>query len=137
MPGMDWNEVEKRLLREAEEQAAYDRIQEIANDDVRGILEMTPDQLKVELIKEFGADKVNSPEWNAAMADYHRAIKAAKGGFFSSPDPDKARKIIKSSNTLDRINDKKKSWWDCGVIVIAGLFVTLTGAIYGLAQILA
>lgn len=135
MPGMDWDEVEKRLKREAEEAQAFERIQEIANDDVRGILEMTPDQLRLELIKEFGADKVDSPEFKTAMEDYRKAIKAAKGNFFNSPDPTKARKIIKSNDNLDRINDKTKSWWDCGVLVITGLFVTLTGAIYGLTEV--
>lgn len=137
MPGMDWDEVEKRMRQEADDeeaQKAADRLSEIIADDVKGILSMSEAQLRQELIKDFGL-RANSPEFLGALEDYRKAIKAAEGGLFSSPDLEKARKIIKGNQHLDNVNDKKKSWWDCGVIVITGLFVTLTGAIYGAVEL--
>lgn len=136
MPGMDWEEIEKRLKREAEEEearGAADRLSEIIADDIKGILSMSEDQLRAELIRDFGI-KANSAEFNEALSDYRKAIQAAKGGLFSTPDIEKARKIIKKNETLDKVNDKTKSWWDCTTVIIAIMFA-LTGVGYGISQI--
>lgn len=130
--GMDWDAIERRLLEEALEEEKG-RMPELIEDDIKGILNMTGNQLKEELKSLGYAD--GSPEFLTAMADYHRSVKAAEGSsWFSAKDPEKARAIIKDNKVLNKINDKKKKgFFDCFTVIVAFLVVTI-GGMYAIAE---
>lgn len=141
------DEVRKRLMREAAEEAlaqAADADPAVAkwlDDDLdqgfQEILGMSPDKLQAELSRAI--PDISKEDIRAAQEALADARKAAKGGFFSSPNPQEAERILMGVRGIREVKKAKenKSCFLFALVLLSGGLVTLAGLVYGAVEAIA
>lgn len=87
-------------------------------------------------------ENLSDEEALQALKALNDAQKAKQGGFFTSPNPEKAKNIIKKNrkaiqNTINA-GKKKKGWFSCAVLtvpLVGGLVAILYGMYEGVSAI--
>jgi hypothetical protein len=142
----DPEEVRKRLMREAAEEAlaeAADADPAVAkwlDDDfaegMTEILGMSPGALQKELGKSIPG--ITDDEIKQAMRDAKAAQEAMKGkGFLGKPDPELAARILSKSKGLKKLAKAKKGCAVVGLLLLVIGSSSLTAAIYGAIEAIA
>lgn len=145
MAKQDPDEVEKRLRREAAEQAleeAAERDPGVAkwlDDDLeRGFEEILGMNSK-DLQKALSAsiEGLTSAELDQALEDARRARKALEGGWFSKGDRKRAEKILMSNGKIKELGKKRgeKSCFIAGLLLVAFFGSAFAGVIWGAVEI--
>lgn len=147
MAKQDNEEVRKRLLREAAEEALREAaekdpgVAQWLDDDLdkgfQEILGMTPGKLQEELGKAIpDITEKDIREAQKALAD---ARKAAKGGFFSGPNPAEAERILMGVRGIREVRKAKedKSCFLFALVLLSGGLTTIAGLAYGAVEAIA
>src|SRR5688572_3811051 len=144
MAKMDPEEVEKRLKREAADEALAklaDQVPAVGHsmdDDfdkgMQEILGMSKSELQKELNKAVPG--ISQKEIDEAIRDAKAAQAAMKGsGWLGKPDPQLAERIMMRNGKISELRKQKNK--GCAVITLAGLIIgssVLGGLIYGAAE---
>lgn len=145
MAKQDPDEVSKRLLREAAEEAlanASDNDPAVAkwlDDDLEAgmteILGMRPDALQAALNEAI--PDLSASEVDAALRDARAARKAMEGGWLSGPNPELAANILKGNKNLKGYAKTRgeKSCFIAGVVLLAGAGALVTSAVWGAHEV--
>lgn len=145
MAKQDPDEVEKRLRREAAEEAlaeAADKDPQLADwldydfeKGMKDVLGMSTSELRKNLEKAI--PDITDADVNEAQKAIRDAKRAAKGGFFSGPNPKEAERILMSSRGIREVAKKKSK--GCAIIallMVGGSTATSVGAIWAAAEVL-
>lgn len=141
------DEVRKRLMREAAEEALREAAEKdpgVArwlDDDLdkgfQEILGMTPKKLQEELGRAI--PEITEKDTREALAALDQARRAAKGGFFSSPNPAEAERILMGVRGIREVKKSKenKSCFLFALVLFSGALATIAGLVYGAVEAVA
>lgn len=124
------NLIQGRLEREAQRERDARKSDADWEREMRNILGDDIDDIERDLGKAL-----DKPGVKEALDALHQAQREAKGGFWSSGNPDKAKRTIRrNQNKIRKAHKQAKKGW-CSLVLI-GLLALPAGAGYGLYELL-
>lgn len=126
-------EIQRRLEDEAAQEERDAKMDDAFMREARQVLGVELDE-----IEQFARDHADSVvDSDEALRVIAQARKQAKGGWLSSPDPDKANKTLRKSKAVRDVAEQAKKKKGCAVFAVLMLTGAAWSMTWGVAELVA